>query len=249
MPLAGCASLPHVLVVDDDGAILEAITTALRPTYRVHTAATGAEAFGILRTHPIAAIVLDVMLRDENGLDLVEGFRALSPAGILILTGHSTEELAIRAVWAKVHGYLKKPVSLDGLQHAVARLVPREGVPADPLAHIRRYLDSHLEKEIDLGDLARQMDWSQGHLRWRFREAYGMTPHRYLIAARLKRAAGLVLTTRLCIDEIAQRVGFSDMQRFRRRFKRHFGLSPSGYRLRHPRPANGDESGPNSPRP
>ena len=241
------ASVPHVLVVDDDLALLEAAATALQRTYRVHTAATGNEASGILRTHPIEAIVLDIMLGDENGLDLVAPFRAHSAARILILTGHSTEELAIRAVWAKVDGYLKKPVDLHQLHEAVTRLVPRDGVPADPLAHIRHYLDTHLEKDIKLDDLARRMGWTERHLRRRFLEVYGKTPGRYLTEARLARAAELLLTTARGLQEIGRKIGCPELGGFRRLFKSRFGVTPSEYRLAHVRPKNRDGTGPDSP--
>ncbi len=240
MPGTHSGPLPHVLVVDDDVAILVATTTALRMTYRVHTATTGAEASEILQAHSIAAIVLDVRLANENGLDLIEPFRALSPARILILTGHSTEELAIRAVWAKVDGYLKKPVDLHQLHEAVARLVPRDGAPADPLAQVRHYLETHLEKDIRLHDLARRMGWTERHLRRRFREVYGKTPGRYLTEARLARAAELLLTTARGLQEIGRQVGCAESGRLLRLFKSHFGLTPSEYRLAHFRMRKGD---------
>lgn len=80
--------LPHVLVVDDDASIREALGAALGHTYAVHAAATGDEACAVLRRHPVAAIILDVVLGREQGLDLVARFRARSPAPILVLTGH-----------------------------------------------------------------------------------------------------------------------------------------------------------------
>jgi len=114
------AHRPHVLVVDDESNIREALATALRGQYVVHPAASGAEASACLRAHPIAAIILDAILEDEHGLDLVEGVHALSSAPILLLTGHGSEELAGRAVWAGVRGYLKKPVSIPVLSPALA---------------------------------------------------------------------------------------------------------------------------------
>jgi DNA-binding response OmpR family regulator len=120
-------------VVDDDPSIHEALTAALGHLYVVHAAASGAEACVILGSQPIAGIILDAILRDEHGLDLVERFRALAPVPILLLTGHSSEDLAIRALRAKVDDYLKKPPALTELYAALARLVPRaDGQPPSP---------------------------------------------------------------------------------------------------------------------
>ena len=61
----------HVLIVDDEPSVREALELALRDRYVVHGAATGAEAFPILQACPIVGIILDAVLGDEHGLDLV----------------------------------------------------------------------------------------------------------------------------------------------------------------------------------
>ncbi|RPI11181.1 MAG: response regulator, partial [Zetaproteobacteria bacterium] len=103
----GTAFRPHVLVVDDDASVREALSVALNSEYEVHTAATGAEACALLRRHPVAVVILDALLGKEHGLDLVGRFQCLSLAPIVLLTGHGSEALAIRALRAKVQEYLK----------------------------------------------------------------------------------------------------------------------------------------------
>jgi two-component system response regulator YesN len=238
-------SAPHVLVVDDDPSIREGLALALAERYVVHTAATGDEACAILRTLPVRAIVLDAILGDEHGLDLVDGIRTLSPARILILTGHSTEELAIRAVRANVAGYLRKPMKLDELQSALARLVFGVSLPLDPAARLRIHLGESSEKELDLAALAGEYGLSERHLRRRFQEAYGQTPRRYLTELRMRRATELLCVTQRSINQIAQDLGYPDAQRFARMFKRRFGLNPSEFRLREHRPE--EDSSPSLP--
>jgi DNA-binding response OmpR family regulator len=114
---------PHILVVDDDVGVQDALVAALGDTYRVHTASSEAQALGLLREQPVSAIILDAMLGEEDGLALMETFRSLSAAPILILTGHSSETLAIRAVWAKADGYLRKPVDGELLRLTLTRVL------------------------------------------------------------------------------------------------------------------------------
>jgi len=85
----------------------------------------GAEACALLDAYPIAGIILDVRLGEEHGLDLIPRFRARSPAPILVLTGHSSEDLAIQAVDAQVAKYLKKPLDLHELRRATHASFPR----------------------------------------------------------------------------------------------------------------------------
>src|SRR5512139_1148780 len=90
----------HILVVDDDASVREALGAALAPEYIVHAVETGDEACALLSRQPVAAIILDAILGKEHGLDGVPRLRRASHAPILLLTGHSNEDLAIRAVWA-----------------------------------------------------------------------------------------------------------------------------------------------------
>jgi DNA-binding response OmpR family regulator len=116
-------AVPHILIVDDDPSIKEGLTLALRGAYVVHGAATGDEACAALEQHPIAGIILDVLLGKEHGLDLVGRFRAISPAPILVLTAYGSEEVAARALRAGVSDYLRKPFNLEDLKASLSRLV------------------------------------------------------------------------------------------------------------------------------
>jgi AraC-like DNA-binding protein len=64
-----------------------------------------------------------------------------------------------------------------------------------------------------------------------FRGATGTTPHQYLVAARLRRAARLLLTTALPVTEVALEAGFGDLSNFIRTFRRAAGRSPRAFRL------------------
>ncbi len=225
------ASAPHILILDDDPAIREALATALQGTYVVHRAATGQEACALLRRHPVAAIVLDAVLGDEHGLDLIARFRALSQAPILVLTGYGSEDLAIRALRAKASEYLKKPVSVLELRAALARLTPPPPDPAeDPVDRARRLMTERPDHAQTTGRLARQVGLSDRHFRRRFFEAFGKTPQRYLTEVRMQRAKTLLRTTRLGVAQIAQAVGYTSGVTFDRIFKRAYGITPSEFR-------------------
>jgi DNA-binding response OmpR family regulator len=126
-------SAPHILIVDDDPSIIEGLTVALTGPYVVHGAATGEEACAILQGHPVAAVILDAVLGHEHGLDLIERFRAISPAPILLLTGYGSEELVVLALRARVTDYLRKPIKLSELQQAIARVLNEHGGTPDPV--------------------------------------------------------------------------------------------------------------------
>jgi DNA-binding response OmpR family regulator len=231
---------PSILIVDDDPAVGEALTAALADHYRVHTASSGEEACACLRTHPVVAIILDAILRDEHGLDLVERFRTIHAAPIVLLTGHSSEELAIRALWSHVAGYLKKPPSLRELRGALDGVLPREMGPSHLAARARQALDAYPPKPFRAADLAHQLGVGEAHLRRVFRAAYGKTPRRYLAEIRLQRARALLCTTDRGVKEVADAVGFTNGLALRRGFRRLLGGTPHESRWESAEPSAAD---------
>ncbi len=219
-----------ILVVDDDPAIREALAAALTDSYTVHTAANGGEAYGCLQATPIAVIILDAILEEEHGLDLVPRFRALSAAAILVLTGFTTEELLLRALNAKVDGYLKKPVNLLEIRTAVNRLTAGTDPVSDPAERAHRLIAERPGQAYTTESLAQEIGVSERHLRRRFLEVYGKTPRRYLTETRMKRAAELLRTTSLWIEEIAYALGYPSGTTFGKIFKRRYGRTPSEFR-------------------
>jgi AraC family transcriptional regulator len=71
---------------------------------------------------------------------------------------------------------------------------------------------------------------SRYHFLRTFKSLTGITPHQWLLRARLRDAAQRLLTGRDPVREIALDVGFEDLSNFIRSFRAEFGVSPGGYR-------------------
>jgi AraC family transcriptional regulator len=92
------------------------------------------------------------------------------------------------------------------------------------------WIDAHAHEPIDLARVAREAALSPYHFLRVFSRALGVTPHQYLIRARLRRAARLLADPALSITEIALDVGFGDLSNFVRTFGRAAGVSPRRFR-------------------
>jgi AraC-like DNA-binding protein len=95
------------------------------------------------------------------------------------------------------------------------------------LASVQDYLETHLERDLSIEELAAVAGYSAGHFHREFRRATGETPVQYLTRRRLETARLYLRQSGLPIREIAAAVGFSDPLYFSRVFRRHFGCSPS----------------------
>lgn len=92
------------------------------------------------------------------------------------------------------------------------------------------YLCENLAHPITLTLLARHCGLSPSRLSHLFREQVGQTPRQFLELHRLTQASQLLALTQQPICAIAAEVGFPDLFHFSKRFRRHFRVSPRGYR-------------------
>ena len=93
------------------------------------------------------------------------------------------------------------------------------------LGQIRDYLMAHLDEPIDVETLAGLSGRSQFHFSRIFRREVGVSPHRYVVHLRLRRAIDLVRDGRLPLAEIAAATGFADQSHLSRWVKRVHGGS------------------------
>jgi AraC-like DNA-binding protein len=92
------------------------------------------------------------------------------------------------------------------------------------------WLDAHAHEPLDLLQAARQSGVSAFHFLRLFARVTGVTPHQYLVRARLRRAARLLAQGTLPIGAIAYEVGFGDLSNFVRTFRRAAGRAPRDFR-------------------
>jgi AraC family transcriptional regulator len=126
-------------------------------------------------------------------------------------------------------------VELVGAVVGIASRVRRE--PQAPsqhharIARVLRLLMSRSAEPHSLADLARSAGLSPYHFLRTFKRVTGITPHQWLLRARLREAALRLSTTRASVTDIALDVGFEDLSNFMRSFRAEFGVSPRRYRL------------------
>lgn len=92
------------------------------------------------------------------------------------------------------------------------------------------WLDAHVDRPVDLNQTARMAELSPFHFLRVFARVLGVTPHQYLMRARLRRAARLLTEEDRSITDIAFEVGFGDLSNFVRTFHRAARMSPRQFR-------------------
>src|SRR6266700_8016263 len=133
----------HILIVDDDPALLQALphTVSLRlPEAKVDTSNSAQRALELIRAQDYDTIVSDIKMPGMDGLALLAKIHELRPETLtLLITGHGDHDLAIQALRGGAYDYLLKPIDRD---YFVAAL--------DRALHTRRLRRQVVEQRLSL---------------------------------------------------------------------------------------------------
>ena len=104
------------------------------------------------------------------------------------------------------------------------------GWEARRIVETLRVMEERPDAATDLASLARVAGLSKHHFLRVFRRSVGMTPHQYLLRARMARAARRLARSREPVISVALDAGFGDLSTFNARFRATFGMTPTRYR-------------------
>lgn len=121
-----------VLVVDDEPAIVQALTAALKARgHGVVTATTGQEALDQVAKHRPDVVILDLGLPDIDGVEVCRRLRQWTAVPIIVLTAEGADDRKVRALDEGADDYVTKPFSTPELL-ARLRVALRRGRDAIP---------------------------------------------------------------------------------------------------------------------
>jgi len=121
------ASVPPVLVVDDDKNMRLSLKTVLTDEgYEVRAAESAEEALGFLGQEEFLMVITDARLGGMSGYELLGKVHTRWPdLPILMITAYATPKLAVEAIKSGAFDYLAKPFAPEEMLHAVARCAER----------------------------------------------------------------------------------------------------------------------------
>lgn len=183
---------PRILVVEDDKAVRNLLSTAMETQhYQYHAVTTGAAAILEAASQQPDIIILDLGLPDMDGVDIIQKIRTWSEVPILVVSARAEDEDKIAALDAGADDYLTKPFSVNEL---LARL-------RVTLRRIRyeRGSDGLSQSVYHNGDL--RIDYAAGVVFLREKELH-LTPMEYKLLCVLSHHTGKVLTHHFLLREV-----------------------------------------------
>jgi two-component system nitrogen regulation response regulator NtrX len=122
-----------VLIVDDERGIRESLGGILEDEgYDVITAETGDESLRLIESEPIDLVFLDIWLPDRDGVEILEEIKARKDRlPVIMISGHGTVEMAVKATKIGAYDFLEKPLSLERVLLTSQRALERGRLEKD----------------------------------------------------------------------------------------------------------------------
>ena len=144
-------------------------------------------------------------------------------------------------------------IRLGGFFRFLGRMIELGGKPGDRTkleypqgVYVKQamlFIMSNYPEKIKIDALASQIGITRNYLTKSFQKELGVSPQEFLINIRMERAAELLTSTSLPINEVAAKVGYSDALAFSKKFKEEYNLSPKSYRETKPEIARSSAKG------
>lgn len=195
-------SNPTVLVVEDDAAVRELITTTLQlHEYPYFAAGDGTTAMQIFATEQPQVMLLDLGLPDVDGVEIIGKVRQSSQMPIIVISARSEDADKIGALDAGADDYLTKPFSVE-------ELLARLRVTQRRLAALGQQASSVFQN----GDLRVDYDAGCAYMK---EVQLRLTPTEHKLLCLLSRDVGKVLTHTYLTDKLWGSCWDSDMAALR----------------------------------
>lgn len=181
----------RILVVDDEPYIVEMLIMSLRYVgYDLASASTGEDALSLASTFRPDLIILDVMLPDILGFDLLLKLRRSTDAPVIFLTARDAVEDRVHALTHGADDYVTKPFSLEEVVARVGAVLrrTRTDTVAGATPALLRYADLAMDED--------------GHEVWRGNEPINLSPTEFALLRYLLRNAGRVLSRAQILEHV-----------------------------------------------
>ncbi len=221
----------RAIIADDEAAgsviIRYFIKMGKLPIEIVDEARDGEAALEMIRRERPDLIFLDIQMPCLNGFELM---RAVPDANYIIITAYESFQYAQQALRLGAKDILLKPVEFEPFCDAITRALGWKFTKNHLTNEIIEYIQQNYTQKIEVNELARMYYTTASHIARTFKKHMGMGVISYLHEVRIQKAISLMQNTDTGIKEIAETVGYENINNFYKYFKQMTGCTPAAYR-------------------
>lgn len=205
------------------------------------------------KPHSFSLVLINMKESQLDQIHLCEHIRKKSTVPIILIGGATDFQLARKAMNVQVFDYLPDPINpsefissllavrqeldsthhhLKPMPHSKDRIIIHADTFSSVIERIKEYAEKELHRNITLKNIATKFHFNCAYLGQKFKYHEKMTFNEYLLRLRMERAKSLLKNTEMKIYEIANVVGYTEMDWFYKKFKDYTGVSANEYRKR-----------------
>jgi len=234
----------QILIIDDDAEFREELRDCLEG-YTVIEASNGPDALTILKKpNAVDLVILDAAMPEVSGTQVLREIKQIDPSlATIILTGQSSKDIAIDALKNRADDYIEKPVNIVKLLESVRALIAAKAQKGFTSTHgihakieqAKQFIDRNYDKKVTLDDVAGQLCLSPKYFSRIFKEITGQGFNECRLSVKIAQACKLLKNSDYTVTEIADRLGYKNLESFIRIFDKMMKASPTEYRSKHQR--------------
>jgi len=141
-----------ILVVDDEHGVRQSFNMVLKDEYSVLLAGTGKETIEVFTRNSVDLILLDILLPDVNGLDLLEKLKGIDPnTEIIMVTAVKEIQTAVRAIKLGAYEYIVKPFLVEDVINIIKRALEKRNLVKE-VTYLKEELERYHPFEKIIGE-------------------------------------------------------------------------------------------------
>tara|TARA_B100000809_G_scaffold193813_1_gene192886 strand:+ start:40090 stop:44097 length:4008 start_codon:yes stop_codon:yes gene_type:complete len=247
-----------LLIIDDNLEILSYLKDILSEDYNVLQAENGDLGFEKASTEIPDLIISDVMMPGKDGITLCKELKSqitTSHIPIILLTARTATVFEIEGLKTGADDYITKPFNSKVIKARISSLLENREKLRAHLVNKVRFEPTTVEIEEDadkentfihkaillvennldnpafgIENMVDELYMSQSTLYRKIKSLTGLSLTAFIRSIRLKKAAHIILTTDLNLNQVSYEVGFNDYKYFKISFKKQFNCLPSKYK-------------------
>ncbi|WP_309607618.1 response regulator transcription factor [Flavobacterium sp.] len=239
-----------IIVVEDELLIALHIKKVLeKHDYEVAIDITSVEdAILHIEKTPPDLVLIDINLnKKKEGTELGNYLLEKDSIPYIYITSYSDKSTLEKVNMTRPKGFIVKPFKEEDLLATISVVLNnyyhkkidtnRVNAPdKDPIPfkvkEIVNYINTHLEKKLDIDELTKLTKWKKDHFTRLFSKYLGVTPYQYVLSRKIEKSKTMLSNTLIPINEIAYELGFDSHSNFYHIFKKLADDTPENYRKR-----------------
>lgn len=234
--ITGGIVIKTAIIVDDEELSCELLKNLIEkyqlPIKVVGLANTGDKAITLINTLKPDIVFLDIEIPTYNGIEVMEKIKTSYKGTIkfIIITAYSYFEYAQLSLRLGAKDILLKPIDSKQFIEMLNRVMGYKYTNNQLFNDILEFVNENYDKNIGLSDCGRHFHLSSNYITRMFKKYTGLSYITYINELKIKKAVELLKDTDFSIKEVAQKVGYNNLNYFYKNFNMITGVTPKNYK-------------------